>query len=244
MRKNIPSPPFPEILASFKESPENLLWKFPGIFLIDKPEGISSHKVVSILRRKFNIKKVGHGGTLDPLATGLLIAFAGNATRLFDQMQEYTKSYTAKVKLGLSTDTHDITGKTISESTIPELASDKLNITLEPFRGEIMQIPPMFSALKKDGKPLYKLARKGESIDLPPRPMSVHKLNGNIISEDTIELNMTVSKGFYVRSLIRDIGESLKCGACMTALRRTAIGPFKVNDACNPAEIPVPENLL
>lgn len=224
---------FPETLETFRRDPEELLWKVPGIWLLDKPSGPSSNLMVVRSRKALGTKRVGHAGTLDPLASGLLVLLAGNATRLFDHLQEMPKSYVADFKLGERTDSHDITGTPIpftQERTLP-VTSEDVEARLEPFRGDGMQVPPMHSALKKDGQPLYKLARKGETVERPPRPVSVYELRLESFDGVSGRLFMSVSKGFYVRTLVDDIGLALGTGAVMTALRRTAIGPYSVSSA-------------
>ena len=226
--------PFPETLAAFKADPLSLLWKNPGIWLVDKPSGPSSNLWVIRARKALNEKRVGHAGTLDPLASGLLILLAGNATRLFDHMQDFTKTYVAGFRLGEKTDSQDITGKLI-ENFVPGVSLPIPHALVEEhlkqFRGDIMQLPPMHSALKKDGQPLYKLARKGVEVERTPRPMVVSRLE--LVDFDGVSgvLAMDVSKGFYVRTLIDDLGASLATGAVMTTLSRTAIGPFDLASA-------------
>lgn len=226
--------PFPDILAAFRADPSSLLWKNPGIWPVHKPSGPSSNHWVIRARRALREKRVGHAGTLDPLASGLLILLAGNATRLFDQMQDFTKTYTAGFRLGLKTDSQDITGNPVADF-IPRtglpVARGTVETALARFRGEIMQLPPMHSALKKDGQPLYKLARQGVEVARAPRPMTVSRLE--LVDFDGVNgtLSMDVSKGFYVRTLIDDLGEALAAGAAMTALVRTAVGPFRLSDA-------------
>lgn len=226
--------PFPETLAQFNTDPRSLLWKIPGIWPLDKPSGPSSNLLVVRSRKVLGTKRTGHAGTLDPLASGLLLILAGNATRLFDCLQEAHKTYVATFTLGYRTDSQDITGETIesfSPTTAVPVPQSALESTLARFTGDILQTPPMHSALKKDGQPLYKLARQGVTVERAARPMTVYSLrllafNG---SEGTLE--MEVSKGFYVRTLIDDIGLALGTGAVMTALRRSKIGPFSLDDA-------------
>lgn len=225
---------FPETLALFRSNPLSLLWSIPGIWLLDKPTGPSSNRMVVRTRRILGLKRVGHAGTLDPLASGLLILLAGNATRLFDSFQEMDKSYTADFRLGLRTDSQDITGAPLpaySPRRPPPIPEEDLRAALNGFHGSILQVPPMHSALKKDGQPLYKLARKGEVVDRPARPVSVYGLELERFDGMEGRLTMTVSKGFYVRTLIDDLGEVLGTGATMTALRRTRTGPFCVEAA-------------
>ena len=234
-----PGVPFPEILARFREDPLSLIGEVPGIFLVDKPGGLggglgglTSHDVVSRMRRRLNMRRVGHGGTLDPLATGMLIIFAGNATRLFDEMNTYDKEYVATFKLGERTDTQDITG-TVTESCDPGLlpiTQQAVEDILPQFRGEIEQIPPMYSALKRNGKKLVDLARKGEVVEREPRPVRVDKLELLEFDGNVGRLLIVSSKGFYVRTLIDDIGAALGTFGYMSALRRTRIGPFSLDN--------------
>lgn len=225
---------FPETLEAFRRDPAGLLWKIPGIWLLDKPSGPSSNLMVTRTRKALELKRVGHAGTLDPLASGLLILLAGNATRLFDSIQEMAKTYIAEFRLGERTDSQDSTGAPlpgfIPERRLP-LGSDEIVANLERFRGNILQVPPMYSALKKDGQPLYKLARKGESVERAPRPVTVYRLELEEFNGICGRLLMTVSKGFYVRTLIDDLGVALGSGAVMTSLRRTQIGLFSIESA-------------
>ncbi len=233
--------PFPETLAAFTADPLALVWRVPGVWPIDKPSGPSSNLVVVRARKILGLKRLGHAGTLDPLASGLLLLLAGNATRLFDHMQDMTKSYTASFLLGERRDSQDSTGR-LDEAYIPRtrppLPRETVEAALTPFRGDILQTPPMHSALKKDGQPLYRLARQGVSVERASRPVTVHDLRLAAFDGATGVLDMTVSKGFYVRTLIDDLGLALGCGAVMTALTRTAIGPYRVADAVTLDDLP------
>lgn len=226
----MPTPPFPETLAAFQTDPLSLLWKNPGVWILDKPSGPSSNLCVVRARKALGEKRIGHAGTLDPLASGVLLLLVGNATRLFDQMQDFTKTYVAGFRLGVATDTQDITGRPV-EGFAPGIPlpapREAVENALASFRGGILQTPPMHSALKKDGQPLYKLARQGVEVPRAPRPVHVSRLE--LLDFDGTEgtLSMEVSKGFYVRTLIADLGASLLAGAAMTRLARTAIGPFQ-----------------
>lgn len=226
--------PFPDTLARFTADPLSLAWRIPGMWLLDKPSGPSSNLMVVRARKTLGIKRIGHAGTLDPLASGLLLLLAGNATRLFDHLQDMGKSYVAGFRLGERRDSQDITGNADTDfapTASPPIPVDVLATALKTFEGEILQTPPMHSALKRDGQPLYKLARKGVTVERAARPVTVHSLD--LVSFDGTNgiLDMTVSKGFYVRTLIDDLGLRLGCGAVMTSLRRTAIGPYRVEDA-------------
>lgn len=200
-----------------------------GFLLIDKPEGITSFSAVSAVKRLAGEKRVGHTGTLDPLATGVLPLFLGKATALAGILLEAEKEYTATVKLGTVTDTCDITGAVISESEV-SVTKDELEAVLSKFRGNILQIPPMYSALKKDGVRLYDLARRGESVDIEPRQVNILKLTLESFENDTFRISVICSKGTYIRSLCRDIGEALGCGAVMTELRRNSTCGFSESD--------------
>lgn len=232
--------PFPETLARFNNEPHSLLWKIPGIWPVDKPSGPSSNLLVIRSRKALGTKRTGHAGTLDPLASGLLLILAGNATRLFDHLQEAHKTYIADFTLGLCTDSQDITGVPLTDfapTAATPISQSALESTLAQFTGQILQTPPMHSALKKDGQPLYKLARQGITVDRAPRPMTVYSLKLLTFNGVEGKLEMEVSKGFYVRTLIDDIGLVLGTGAVMTALQRTRIGPFSLQDAISPEEL-------
>lgn len=200
-----------------------------GLLLINKPEGITSFKAVAILRRITDTKKIGHTGTLDPLATGVLPILIGRATGLSDYLLNSDKRYTATVKAGISTDTLDITGEVLSENE-PDFTQEKLKEALEKLTGKQLQYPPVFSAIKKDGVPLYKLARKGQEVVVQPREITVPSIKLLEFSpkEYTFKIDVLCSKGTYIRSLCRDIGEYLGCGAVMTELTRTKTGSFSL----------------
>lgn len=226
--------PFPETLAAFRQSPRNLLWQIPGVWLLDKPTGPSSNLLVVRSRKILKEKRIGHAGTLDPLASGLLVLLAGNATRLFDEFQGMEKEYEAAFRLGERRDSQDVTGVPLTDWTPSRpapLVREEVEAALGQFRGDILQIPPMHSALKKDGQPLYKLARRGETVERPARPVSVYGLDLWEFGGTEGVLRMRVSKGFYVRTLIDDLGLALGCGAVMTGLRRLSVGDFRVDEA-------------
>ena len=207
-----------------------------GIILIDKPQGWTSHDVVGKLRGILHERRIGHSGTLDPLATGLLVAFIGRATRAVEFAEADRKEYIAGLRLGMSTDTQDITGRIISKETdIPD--EPEVRIAIERFRGELEQIPPMYSAVKIGGKKLYELARKGESIERKPRHITIFGLEITGRSDNDYILDVVCSKGTYIRTLCHDIGAALGCGGCMSSLRRTKSGVFSVDNAYTIAEI-------
>ncbi len=201
-----------------------------GLILLNKPEGITSFSAVNKMKWLAQEKRVGHTGTLDPLATGLLPVFIGRATALAGIVLDADKSYIATVKLGLTTDTCDITGNILTQCEV-QVSADELKKALDGFRGEISQVPPMFSALKRDGVRLYELARQGKTVDIEARQVTINRLELLSFEEDTFKIAVDCSKGTYIRSLCRDIGEALGCGATMTALHRTATGGFSVEDA-------------
>lgn len=207
-----------------------------GIILIDKPQEWTSHDVVGKLRGILHERRIGHSGTLDPLATGLLVIFVGRATRAVEFAEADTKEYIAGLRLGISTDTQDITGRVISSGgAVPD--EFQLRKALEKFKGELEQIPPMYSAIKVGGKKLYELARKGESIERRSRHITVFDLDIAGRADDDYVLRVSCSKGTYVRTLCNDIGQALGCGGCMSSLRRTKAGVFSVEDAHTIAEI-------
>jgi len=201
-----------------------------GILLVDKPEGWTSNDVVSKLKGVLHERRLGHSGTLDPLATGLLVVFAGRATRAVVFAEADDKRYTAGLKLGISTDTQDITGTVLESST--ELPSrEELEKAIKSFIGPIQQIPPMYSAIKVNGQRLYDLARKGETVERKARDITIHDIKLLSVEGDTVILDVHCSKGTYIRTLCHDIGEKLGCHGCMLSLRRTHAGLFDLADA-------------
>ena len=201
-----------------------------GVLLVDKPADWTSHDVVAKLRAVTGERRIGHSGTLDPMATGLLVVFLGRATRAVQFAEADEKTYIAGLKLGVETDTQDVTGNVLSRSEdVPDRAA--LEAVLARFRGEIEQIPPMYSAVKKDGKKLYELARKGVEVERKARPVTISGLELVSGGGDAYTLRVRCSKGTYIRTLCHDIGQSLGCGACMSALRRVRAGAFSVEQA-------------
>ncbi len=214
-----------------------------GLILLDKPEGITSFSAVSAIKRKANEKRVGHTGTLDPMATGVLPVLLGRATALSSLLLDADKRYIASVKLGVTTDTDDITGAVLSEKEV-DITPEKLREALLHFTGVIKQRPPIYSAIKKDGVRLYKLAREGKKAEIPEREIEIFeiKLLKEIDVNNIFEIEVHVSKGTYIRSLARDIGEYLGCGATLTALRRTFASGFDIKD-CTPLDNINEENI-
>src|ERR1043166_4642294 len=202
-----------------------------GAILIDKPAGPTSHDVVDAIRRKFGIKKVGHCGTLDPAATGLLIIVLGRGTKLSERMMSDDKVYEGTIKFGESTDSHDADGELTASLPVPPLGLDELNTAAGEFVGDIMQTPPMVSAIKKNGVPLYKLARKGVEVPREPRLIHIYTFKFKTYQEPLGEFRVACTKGTYVRSLAHDLGQKLGCGAHLARLRRVVSGKFDVADA-------------
>ncbi len=196
-----------------------------GILIVDKPRDWTSQDVVSKLRGVFHERRIGHGGTLDPMATGVLPVFIGRATRGVEFFEHADKVYCAQLKLGVITDTQDSSGNVLEEKSVQVSAEDMDNV-LTRFRGEISQIPPMYSAIKIGGKKLYELARAGKEVERKPRQITVFSLEAKALSDTEWELLVHCSKGTYVRTLCHDIGQALGCGACMTALRRVKAGDY------------------
>lgn len=206
-----------------------------GVFLLDKPTGMSSNHALQRARRLFNARKAGHTGTLDPFATGLLVCCFGQATKLSTQLLAADKTYIATMQLGMETTTGDLDGDPVhrisSEQVRENIQSQSIVSVLDQFVGQIKQIPPMHSALKKDGKPLYEYAREGIEVERPAREVTIYELKLLVQTESTLTILVSCSKGTYVRTLAEDIGRALGCYAYLTALRRTKIGPFDVSKA-------------
>lgn len=207
-----------------------------GVICLDKPEGISSFFAVKKVSRLLDTKKAGHTGTLDPMATGVLVIMLGSCTRFIDFLPESEKSYTARVMLGKNTDTLDITGDILEEKDV-NVTEDKLKKTAEKFLGDILQVPPMYSALRKDGVRLYDLARQGVEVERAPRKVQIKELRIYDFDGSSFSMDVTCSAGTYIRSLAFDIGESLGTGACLTSLRRTAANGFSIDKSLTLEEI-------
>jgi len=203
-----------------------------GIFLVDKEKNMTSHDVVGYIRKRFKIKKVGHAGTLDPNATGLLVMLIGKATKMSNQFLEDDKEYTGILKLGERTDTGDSEG-TVTDSRIITVQNKEISEVIKTFVGEIEQIPPMYSAKKIKGKKLYNLARKGLNVKRDPVVVNIKEIEITKISLPDVEIRVICSKGTYIRQLAEDIGEKLGCGAYLKELRRISSGNFKVENAVN-----------
>src|SRR5437763_13504932 len=200
-----------------------------GVLLVDKAGGMTSHDVVALVRRQLGIKKVGHCGTLDPIATGLLLITIGRGTKVQDLLMSEDKEYVGTLTLGASTTTQDREGEVLETKPVPQLSEELIRATFEKFRGDFYQMPPMVSAKKHGGVPLYKLARQGKVVEREPRFVHVSRSTIDRIALPEIDFSVLCSKGFYVRTYAHDIGEALGCGAHLKSLRRTKSGRFDVS---------------
>lgn len=208
-----------------------------GVVLIDKPQGITSHDVVSRMRRRFQTKRVGHAGTLDPLATGLLVLAVGPATRFLQYLPLEPKEYVATIRFGQSTNTYDADGEVTEERAVPENLEAALVEVFPDFTGEVEQLPPMYSAVKKDGKPLYAYARKGEEVERQVRKIFIEELELVKVQGDVAEVRMICSGGTYVRTFAHDVGEEIGCGGHVQSLVRTKVGKFSLEQASSIDEV-------
>jgi tRNA pseudouridine55 synthase len=211
-------------VRSFNATPD-------GVLLVDKAEGMTSHDVVALIRRKLEIKKVGHCGTLDPIATGLLLLTLGRGTKIQDLLMSEDKDYAGTLTLGTTTTTQDRQGEVVDQREVPALGEDEVRAAFEKFRGDFYQMPPMVSAIKHGGVPLYKLARQGKVVERKPRLVHVYRYSIDRIALPKIDFSVLCSKGFYVRTYAHDIGEALGCGAHLSSLRRLKSGRFNVDRA-------------
>jgi tRNA pseudouridine55 synthase len=209
---------------------------FDGLLLVDKPSGPTSHDVVAAVRRHFGIRKVGHGGTLDPMATGLLVILIGRGTKLSDAVMGSDKVYEGTLRLGVTTDTQDCDGEITGEAPFDSVTREALEAEMKKWVGDVMQTPPMVSAIKKDGVPLYKLARKGQEIEREPRLLHIYEFRLLDFAPPRASFRLRCTKGTYVRTLCADVGAALGCGAFLESLRRTQSGSLDVKNA-----IPTPE---
>ncbi len=205
-----------------------------ALFLIDKPAGPTSHDIVNLLRRLTGVRRIGHAGTLDPLATGLLPLFVGPATRLIEYLSAYPKRYTARLRLGISTDTDDAHGDVLTEAPVPPLTRAQIDAAAMPFRGAISQVPPTFSAIKVKGVVAHRAARRGDPLALQARAVIVHELTIDDWQPPELGIAVTCSTGTYVRAIARDLGAALGCGAHLVEMRRTAIGTVGADEAITP----------
>ncbi len=201
-----------------------------GILNLHKPTGISSHDAVYAVRRILPAAKVGHAGTLDPMASGVLLICLGNATRITEYLQAHDKTYRARVRLGVETDTYDATGRVVSEKILASTSS-QIEKAVRSFTGKMRQTPPAYSAIKQKGTPLYKLARRGAEVDVAPREVEIYAIEDLRFELPAVEFSVRCSKGTYIRSIAHDLGEKLGCGAHLAALTRLTSGEFKLEDA-------------
>lgn len=213
---------------------------YSGVLILDKPSGPTSHDAVQRVRRLAGIRRVGHAGTLDPLATGVLLVCLGRATRLIEFLVGHDKTYETTIRLGQTTTTYDAAGEIVLERPV-EVAALQLSAALSTFRGSIRQIVPAFSAVKRDGQPLYKAARRGDEIELPVRAVVIHSLDLLAFEPPFVTLRVRCSSGTYIRSLAHDLGEALGCGGHVAALRRTTVGDFTLAEAVSLDDL-TPEN--
>ena len=204
---------------------------FEGILLVDKPQGLTSHDVVDRLRRKLSMKRIGHAGTLDPMATGLLIMLIGKATKTSQYLISLGKTYEGTIHFGIETDSQDADGEIVAEKPLPDdLSTETISREMAQFLGDQYQTPPMFSAKKIDGVPLYKMARKGKTVEREPRFIRINEFKLLRFESPELDFRMSSSKGTYVRTVAHDLGRKLGCGAHLTSLRRTHIDQFDIED--------------
>jgi tRNA pseudouridine55 synthase len=205
-----------------------------GFFIVDKPGGVTSFSMVAMMRRLTGVRRVGHAGTLDPLASGVLPVAVGSATRLIEFTDDASKTYVARVRFGVVTDTADAEGEVVARHDPSRLTRDAAAAAVREFIGEIEQTPPLYSAIKVAGKPLYRYAREGADVEVRPRRVHIDRITLLRFEADVAELEVECGKGTYIRALARDIGERLGCGAHLAALRRTSSGGFDIADAHSP----------
>jgi len=202
-----------------------------GIIIVNKPDGMTSHDVVVCVRKKFKMRKVGHAGTLDPLATGVLVVLLGKATKLFSKFVAFDKAYRATLVLGTATTSADIEGKIVAQKPYDHIERRQVEDVFKEFVGEIDQIPPMVSAVKMAGRKLYQLARKGIEVERKPRQVRIQCLEVEEFNPPEVKFYLECSKGTYVRQLAEDIGKTLGCGACISRIQRTKVGAFSIEEA-------------
>jgi tRNA pseudouridine55 synthase len=208
-----------------------------GILVVDKSRGVTSFDVVVAVRRVLGARRVGHGGTLDPEAVGILPVLIGEATKLSPYLVDQDKEYVAVVRWGVSTDTHDLSGRVVATAPVPALSREAVDRACAPFRGRITQTPPMYSALHHAGRRLYELAREGVEVERTPREVVVHALTVEALTPTTATLRIVCGKGMYVRTLAADLGDRLGCGGTLESLQRTRVGPFTLAEAVSVAEV-------
>jgi tRNA pseudouridine55 synthase len=209
----------------------NDMKELEGVLLIDKPTGLTSHDVVDRVRRKLKMKRIGHAGTLDPMATGLLIILVGKATKLSQYLMSLDKAYRGTITLGETTNTYDAEGEVMMTKPVPKISQTEVQEVLNSFVGDQYQTPPMFSAVKINGQPLYKMARKGKEVEREPRFIRISRFDITRFELPEVDFSLDCSKGTYVRSLANDIGEKIGCGGYLSALRRSASDRFSIEEA-------------
>jgi tRNA pseudouridine55 synthase len=209
----------------------NDMKELEGVLLIDKPTGLTSHDVVDRVRRKLKMKRIGHAGTLDPMATGLLIILVGKATKLSQYLMSLDKAYRGTITLGETTNTYDAEGEVMKTKPVPKISQTEVQEVLNSFVGDQYQTPPMFSAVKINGQPLYKMARKGKEVEREPRFIRISRFDITRFELPEVDFSLDCSKGTYVRSLANDIGEKIGCGGYLSALRRSASDRFSIEEA-------------
>ena len=201
-----------------------------GFLLVDKPSGISSSKLVQEIKKRFGLAKIGHTGTLDPMATGLMVLCVGQATKFAQFLLVKDKTYRVLIRLGVATDTFDAEGQVTSEKSLGHVTRELVQNALTSFQGTIEQVPPMYSAVKKNGIPLYKMARRGLKVDLEPRRVKIHEIKIAEFDGSSLDLSISCSKGTYIRTIAADLGDMLGCGAHVTKLRRLSVGTYNEKD--------------
>jgi tRNA pseudouridine55 synthase len=219
-----------QVANQIESKPRGQVTSVDGIFNVNKPAGMTSHDVVSVVRGFSRLQRVGHAGTLDPMATGVLLVCLGQATRVVEYLSDHDKKYRARVRLGVETDTYDATGTVVAERTVGA-TREQIETALRDFVGKLSQMPPAYSAIKQQGVPLYKLARQGKPVETEPRAVEIFSIGLVDVALPEIEFDVHCSKGTYIRSLAHDLGEKLGCGAHLTALTRTASGQFTLGEA-------------
>jgi tRNA pseudouridine55 synthase len=207
-----------------------------GVLLLDKPQGVGSNAALQHVRRLYRAERAGHTGTLDPMASGLLAICLGEATKFSGELLGAAKTYRASIALGVRTSTGDALGSVLSERPV-NVVRDEIEAALARFRGDVLQVPPMYSAIKRQGRPLYSYARQGKFFDLDPRPVTIHSLDLVSFHDTRVEIVLSCSKGTYVRALADDIGEALGCGAHLCGLVRTRIGAFVIEHSHTPSDL-------
>ncbi len=208
-----------------------------GIIIVNKPDGLTSHDVVDRVRRRFSMRRVGHAGTLDPLATGVLVILLGKSTKLFDKFVGFDKTYRATLILGTTTHSADTQGRILKQLPYDHVTQKQVEDIFDKFKGESFQVPPMVSAVKKNGKKLYQLARKGLVVEREPRAIRIDRLLLEEFNPPDVKFYLECSKGTYVRQLADDVGKALGCGACISQIERLKVGSFSIEDAVNIEEI-------